>query len=275
MTKLTKYLPVLITIFVFNACRNIQPPTAPAETANIAGHVLLADYVLHYTPPFSGIQVSLDGTGYSTTTDDSGYFTLSKIPEGVYDVRFSKAGYGDIRWVGQAIQGGGNATTYWNGPDNNYRKDPTLFKQPDFVMHLTDAYCVDTSISGSPAYPALVTKGRYSGSCALANGGNVVYYSHSSDVSFLPGHYVNYYYDNVQYASWRVTDTTTHSFVNLIPMWNLNLDGFVSGDSIYVAMYGTPLLPSIEGDYFDPKSQTYVISSTNQTPSPVIGLKIP
>lgn len=44
-----------------------------------------------------GVLVTLDGTDYSTTTDETGYFRLAHLSPGTYTLKFSKPGYLTVR----------------------------------------------------------------------------------------------------------------------------------------------------------------------------------
>jgi hypothetical protein len=73
-------------------------------------------------------------------------------------------------------------------------------------------------------------------------------------------------------------DTTNHSFQWIYPTVALSFMNFHSGDSIYVATYGTPeeaMTGGGVGDYVDPVTNKRVLTSYNRTPSNVVGLKIP
>ena len=101
-----------------------------------------------------------------------------------------------------------------------------------------------------------------------------VYISHKSDVSSIPGHYTTFLTCDEWGVPWNYpVDTTAEQFSFAIPTSNLTAAGFKSGDSIYVAAYGSPVQD--QGDYYDPAIQQFVMSSLNPTPLPVIGTKMP
>src|SRR5438093_13229068 len=113
MAKSSKWVFVIIAAVVFNSCRNIQP-TAPVETATIHGRVKLAPQAWYeLSPTFNGVSVTIEGTKFTAVSDDSGYFTFQNVPTGTYNVRYSKAGYGDVRWMSTTVTGGGNAGIFW------------------------------------------------------------------------------------------------------------------------------------------------------------------
>jgi hypothetical protein len=276
MKLFLRFFPVL-AILVFLSCK--EQPTAPTGTATVKGQVVLAtDEGSNPTPPYSGIQVSLEGTSYSTMTDDSGLYEFDGIPGGTYNVRFSKPGYGDIRWFGMTIQGGGNAPIYWydQQPWHNVLY-PTLFKISDLVTTLRSAPLKDTI---NPENPNQQVLSRWLvGQCSGTQPGYyhliAVYFSHHSDVSSSPGQY-EYFEGWWGNGSWYPFDTLNGTFQIPIDFGYYRNYGFNSGDSVYVATYGAPQWGQVPYyDYYDPSIRQGVLTSINQTPSPVVGFKIP
>jgi hypothetical protein len=276
MKSISCILPVL-AIFFFLSCKT--QPDGPEGTAMVKGQVNLLDADSGYMPPYNAIQVSLEGTNYSTVTDDSGLFELDGIPQGTYDVRFSKAGYGDVRWIGTSIQGGGNSPIYLNEQSNNpSSRALTLYKQSDLITTLTSASIKDSALpTNSGIYaPYVWLEGQYSCSHSLSTNRYqiAVYFSHQSSVSAEPGHYD--WFECWGTGGWWPWNTATLSYNLPIVLGDLQSVGFNSGDSVYVACYGAPnygFYPPY--DYYDPSTRKFVLTALNQTPSPVIGFKIP
>jgi hypothetical protein len=80
---------ILIVGLTLTACakkEEVKPPTA--EEATIVGKAKLAGET-----DFSGITVSIEALGISTTTNPSGDFKLSGLTEGIWVVKFEKEGY--------------------------------------------------------------------------------------------------------------------------------------------------------------------------------------
>ncbi|MDP4199941.1 MAG: carboxypeptidase-like regulatory domain-containing protein [Bacteroidota bacterium] len=291
MRRATTGLFFGLVLFTVNSCRQ---PSTPSETANIHGRVELVDNPW-FTPPYSGVTVALEGTGYSAMSDDSGYFTLKNVPSGTYNVRFSKPGYGDVRWMSTTVTGGGNTDVYWpltGSWTNQYSQ--LLYPISKVVTALDGLRFLDTTVlprgGNATSGPMFMASGtalpdltqpqypQYYEAMAL-------YVSHSSDVSAQPGHYATFFYGSNVYAfregtnNFVVTapiDTTTGRFHLLIMQTDLKYFGFKSGDSIYVAAYGAPTYGGFPAnDYWDPILQQYVLTAINQTPSPVIGTVVP
>ena len=291
MINFTKFILFLITVFVFNACHNLQPPTSPSATATIKGQVVLVTGVYPYfsaTPAYGGIHVSLDGTSFSTMTNDSGLYEFDAVPEGTYDVRFSKPGYGDVRWFGMTVQGGGKAPIYWYDPRpwNTAYSALSLIGISDLVTTAQSVSLKDTipPFGGNRSHVSLWLSGHYSGVQPGYDHAIAVYFSHHSDVSSAPGHYeyfepwwgINAWSNSVGSAS--PFDTLIRSFAIPIDYGWYQRNGFHSGDSVYIATYGgTYWSKGQDGayDYYDPTIRQGVLTSINQTPSPVVGFKIP
>jgi hypothetical protein len=70
-------------------------------------HVL--DQDLNDLPDRSGVTVSFDGSGLSTTSDSTGSWTITGLPTRTYDITYSKPGYGTIHHYGYQFVGGGTA----------------------------------------------------------------------------------------------------------------------------------------------------------------------
>lgn len=268
---------LLLALLAFNSC---QTPSAP-QTATIQGRVELAKVYWLLTPPYSGITVTIEGTSHSAVTDDSGYYTLHNVPTGTYNVRFSKPGYGDVRWMAMTVTGGGNTNVDWTG-----QYVQRLYKQSSVGTSLNALQFVDTTLPGLPPYAFMRADGivapdltRPQSEDAMA-----VYVSHTPDVSSQPGHYVKFFYASNVYSyetpplnhpSYPI-DTALEQFHFFIPTYQLTNAGFNSGDSIYVATYGAPTYGSTPTqDYYDATRKQYVLTSINQTPSPVVGSVMP
>ena len=294
MAKSSKWVFFIIAVCVFNSCRNIQP-TAPAETATIYGRVKLSQQNwAQLSPPFSGVNVTLEGTNFTAVSDDSGYFTLQNVPTGTYNVRYSKAAYGDGRMMSTIVTGGGNADIFWYS--NGWA--PILYQISNLAAHLETVVWEDPSATNGQTEAHLLVQGHVSANGPLTHSSDalVLFVSHHSNVSSIPGHYEATFYNAggavAAARSYATIDTISGTFSCSAPTQNfLAPDAFKSGDSMYVAVFGAPwyfpysntiatwTMPLDWGagpcDYYDPFIQQGVFTSINQTPSPVIGIKIP
>jgi hypothetical protein len=282
MSNITKGFLLIAAIVVFNSCKQ---PNSP-ETATIQGRVDLAETYWILTPPYNGVLVTIEGTNFSALTDDSGYFSFQGVPTGSYNVLFSKAGYGDVLWMSQTITGGGNVPQYWY----NDQSVPVMYKTASVVSTLQEVAFVDTTLLINPSAAYLCASGSVTPDLSLSQAyeSMVVYVSHTSDVSAVPWHYATFFYGGDIYGyemmpgyvnypmSVFPIDTISQRFNFFMETYALNMAGFKSGDSIYVAAYGAPTYGlNPVGDYYDPATKLYVFTAINQTVSHVIGAKMP
>ncbi len=271
-------------ILSFNSCRSL--PTSP-ETASIDGQVILAGpWFEEPKPPYSGVQVKIEGTNFTAVSDDSGYYSFTGVPTGTYNVSFTKAGYGEVRWMSVTVTGGGNAPLIWQSgpyefaPNFNVPTTQILFQIPNLIATLGSVYFKDTTVVQYGPATALIARGTVTPDPSIpqSNDAMVLFVSHTSDVSDVPGHY------NASYWRWEgmlsgtyplyPVDTTTDNFTFAVPQGYLT--NFKSGDSIYVAAYGTSAYyGNVGGDYFNPILQQVVFTAINGTPSPVMGTVVP
>ena len=280
-----KFTAIILGLFVLSSIISCRLQTAPLETADVTGLVVLVSGMFLPTP--SGVTVSLEGTNFSTVTDNSGKFEMKNVPSGTYTVRWSKPGYGDVRSIGAAIQGGGNTPIYIAQPD--YEVVPgtittTLRAFSHLAANIQSAFFSVSKYYNYSEDTCLVLDGSYTDDQFFGGYQDAItaFFSHQQDVSPLEGHYDGFMGESgptnkLDGSTEPVFDTTNNTFnyVMIDGLGALRSLNFHSGDSVYVAVYGTVYPESVYGDYFDPKYNEGVITSYNQTPSRVIGLKIP
>jgi hypothetical protein len=280
-----KYVSLAVAVVLLPlilSCRSTLVPNV--ETADVIGRVELFGRT-GWLPSNKGVTVTVENTNFSAVTDDSGMFEFKGIPEGTYNIHYSKPGFGDVIWYSKSIQGGGNVPVYWTEDVSDYNSGSVrLILRPDFVTTLQFASMFDTAAEGiSTGDKVIKVMGSYAGGTPNLI---AVFLSHHSNVSCVPGTYEDYvipYYWSGQVPEVKF-DSNSRSFEALIDLNRQQLwYDFHSGDSVYIACYATPLgspglfsnMPSGYGDYYDPIHKINVLTSIDQTPSPVIGLKIP
>ncbi len=74
----------------------LRLPLYSATTGSIIGTVSDKDT----EQPLSGVNIVLEETSLTTVTDDNGFFRITNIPPGVYDISASLVGYGPIKTEG-------------------------------------------------------------------------------------------------------------------------------------------------------------------------------
>ncbi|GEM_PF-5592037 len=287
MSNFSKAVLSVAIILTIHSCRTI---TSPSETANIVGRVmLLGPGYRQFTPPYNGVQIKMEGTSFSALSDSNGYYSFTGVPTGTYNVSFTKPGYGTVRWMSATVTGGGNAPIVWSGGPYSYAPGSVpyqtqyLFKIPNLVVTLGSIDFKDTAAAENSFGNALIARGTVTPDPlidAKFDDAIVLFVSHRSNVTDVPGHY------DITFWRWEgficgtypnyPVDTTTNRFTYAVPTSSLKYYGFKSGDSIYVAAYGTSsYYANAGGDYYDPILQQWVFTAINPTPSPVIGTVVP
>ena len=98
-----KNISILLVLAALACSAGCKTTTSPTASGSFAGRVLLFDSTGTALPNFSGTTVVLDGTTFSTTTDATGQWQISGVPEGQYNVTASKPGFGTFHWYEQQI----------------------------------------------------------------------------------------------------------------------------------------------------------------------------
>ena len=90
MKKLLLALPLLLILIL--SCSKETPLSTEenSQRGTISGVVTVGG-----TAKLSGVAVTLDVAGYTTTTDTSGNYTIPDVPKGEYDITFTKTNYHD------------------------------------------------------------------------------------------------------------------------------------------------------------------------------------
>ncbi len=203
------FLILLVFLLVFTSCDNNN---SPVLTGSMTGFVRL--YHDDGTPyrNCSGVKVQLEGKNYYDLTDSSGKYTIKKVPAGIYNVVFSKAGFAVYKLISKDFPGGGEA----------YYSHVTLLEIPTFeVTDLTIAK--DTSINSS----YYIIRGTASNKKNYFR--NIIVFFGNLDVSSDPLGYKDY--DMIQLNSDSLT------FYDYISNWELNSNGFQTGDTVYAIAY--------------------------------------
>jgi len=107
-TALRFFAPALLALLV--ACREDPAPSSAQLSGTIAGYVVLNDSNRIRLAEGAGVTVSLDGTSFLGISDSRGFWTLSNVPAGIYNVDFSKAEF--FRRKRYSIQFVGGGTLY-------------------------------------------------------------------------------------------------------------------------------------------------------------------
>ncbi len=226
-----------------------EGPPGPLLTGDLVGFAYLRTIDGKAPNDYSGITVTVEGTGSSAVTDADGRWVLSSLRTGTYTLAFSEAGYGTAKSVGFQFVGG----------------EPTWFGS----MYL---YLVPMcSVTG---FSATVSSGNINLSGTLAGTVPVGYLSirffvgATRSVSSDPGTYLK-----TSYFMSYISSTTF-----AVPMASSTLlgSGFSSGQTVYLVAYTENAFASgPSASYVDLPTGRYWFASLNPTPSNVVSIVVP
>jgi len=261
MVRALKKLSVIaVAMFLVVSTQCSKGPTGPAGpqlTGKMTGFAVLVDANGNQPAAKSSIIVSIDSTTKQATTDANGYWYITGVETGTYDLTFSKAGYATTRLVqvqftGGAIDSGKDVgTVYLCAPPSfsvkTLSKLSTL-RSDSTTVHL-GVQLTDSTVSGpySP-YRVFLFFGNSSVSSSPSNYQSVATYA----MSFHNG-----------------VDTTT---IKLTPA-TFAAAGFAAGDSVSVVAYVANVGPN-NSSYLDPATGKTIYNNINSTPSNVISLVV-
>lgn len=147
------------------------------STGSIAGSVTLhnSTWGTPHLPPgtYGGVTVSLEGTNLSTTTASDGTWKIDGVPKGVYNVSFTKEGFGPQKIFSYQFIGSGEAVV----PD-----------QP--MCAVGNAFVKEFSFTKSGGSTVVRAAPTIEGMTNLY----VVFFGKNQNVSHQPGTYVFYSY---------------------------------------------------------------------------------
>lgn len=180
-------------------------------TGSITGFVRLLDqYGNSIYTNLSGASVTIDGTSFTTTTNVDGKFIFANVPAGTYSITVTKTGYGTEKLPWVSFNGGANSA---------YVGSIKLSKIPDFNV---------VSLSASASGSGVVISGTVNGTTTYKRTVGI-FIGNSASVSSATTNYIAF--DNDAIAAGSNIFSAT---INAQQLTNM---GFVSGNTIYVAVY--------------------------------------
>ncbi len=114
MKSLPLLRSLLLVLFLVSAgCGS--DPVDPSDPNNrlkgkLVGFVHLEDECSQQINDASDVTVTVEGTSYTATTDQDGFWSLDDLPAGTYDFSFTKGGYTTAKLCCFQFVGGGRAT---------------------------------------------------------------------------------------------------------------------------------------------------------------------
>jgi len=259
MVRAIRKLSVIaVAMFLVVSTQCSKGPTGPAGpqlTGKMTGFAVLVDANGNQPASKLSIIVSIDSTTKQATTDANGYWYISGVETGTYDLTFSMTGYATTRLVqvqftGGAIDSGKDVGTVYLCATPSFSvktlsKLSTL-RSDSTTVHL-GVQLTDSTVSGpySP-YRVFLFFGNSSVSSSPSNYQSVSTYA----MSFHNG-----------------VDTTT---IKLTPA-TFAAAGFAAGDSVSVVAYVANVGPN-NSSYLDPATGRTIYNNINSTASNVVTL---
>ena len=229
---------IIFSLSLLIGCdKNDENP--PAATAELFGTVSLYDDRTTAVSP-AGMEVRVDGLNLSATTNASGRYTFPSLPKDVYNLTFSKAGFGTFRLFGVNHNPTG-ASTQVGGRTLGQVSTTTV---TGLIVTPVGADTVSLSVAISPA-----------GSASASRGVRFFFHSASSVGAS-------------NYTGFSPVYTIRSSTGNvLIAKAALQAMGFSSGSTVHVIAYGDAYFSN---DYDDPATGKTVFPNINSTTAPVV-----
>lgn len=101
---------VAFLTLAFTSCKNSDSPLSPTEQnfgfikGKVHSRTEITDVNSTDTIDYFGFAVRINGTSHTLITDSTGYWFFGNIPEGIYSISFSKAGYSNYIQTGAAVK---------------------------------------------------------------------------------------------------------------------------------------------------------------------------
>ena len=200
---------ILSSIMLLSSCKNSIAPTEPNSklNGNLWGIVNLIQENHANNPSSEGVSVTIEGTTLSTTTDSIGYWRFTNLKSGVYNIMFSKQGYGTTKLIKYNFVPSDTMNSLYN----------MLFQIPDYYISVLHATELRDSIEVSGKISENTNYSRYA----------MLFYSLDSTVD-----YNNY---NLEEYLILYPDSSTFDFT--VTKNLLHDSGLQSGSIVYLAAY--------------------------------------
>lgn len=208
---------IFTLLFFISGCKKesgpagAQGPAGPVLTGNLFGFVdLLDQYGNKIITGNDNILVTLDGTSKTNLTDANGKYHFDSLTTGVYNLTFSKTGFGNTRLLTQQFVGGGDVD-----------RDIKMSIVPNFSVYVLTAVVDTANVTLTGTLSSSDTRIR---TAALFLGA-------TSAVSSNPANYL------LSYTK-QTNNANLNGFTVKIPLADLGNAGFVSGSTLYFSAYG-------------------------------------
>lgn len=232
----------LLFSFILSSCGG-DSSTGPVASGDIWGYVTLADQDGIQLNDHSGMQVSLEGTTHSTTSDVNGKWVLTDVPAGVYNVMFQKQGFS---WRKEQLQYVGNGAYYM--ADRRFAQLPS-FQVVDFTAVVKSSSEIAITVQMSETPPENII--RY------------CYVFMSTDATS---------FEKISSMSVYGVSGQAASIEGMILVSDLYRRGITPGTVLYLKAY-----PASEWSqsYFNPQTRETTLTHIAETGSPVVQIVVP
>jgi len=263
MKKLKLTVFFLITILILYNCKKEDTTKKDNLSENqldldSTGYAYLCDTNGLRKADNSGINVSVEGTSISTTTDFNGKWSIPRIKTDTITIVFAKPNYGTIKFIANLINGN-IVQIYGNFNLNSL----TLYRIPLYTTTLL----TDTLFKNGMLWISGLFNGKLPSVpwCHL-------FVNKNSNVSSNPANYL-----------WQTALNQTNFQANFNVGFStdaLYSNGFASGDSVYIVSYSDFWIPASHNSfeaiqYLDRKTGRNVYPNLNPNPSNILRFILP
>ncbi len=260
---------IAVTLVLATACSKnssenaiIKPTTEQSnQTASIQGRVALVDLDGNKLSDHSGILISVNNGAYTTTTDQSGQFSLKAIPYGKYQISYSKTGYG----TGLFAEVNHQTTA----------QQFTLIEKTVMMNQVSNIQVTSLQIkdlSNEPGIAGLIELGIASGAVSIKP---VFFNNNQEQKAFRLFFSASNQVDAKQYQAERkilVSGVNDNPNNHLFTTTELENMGFKKGQTIYVKAFGDG---KVDDQFSHPVNGTMVFPSLAATGSEVMSFQVP
>jgi len=244
-TVLRIVAPSLLALLI--ACREDLAPSSVQLSGTIAGYVVLNDSNRIRLAEGAGAAVSLDGTPFLGISDTRGFWTISNVPAGIYNIDFSKADF--YRRKRFSIQFVGRGTLYL---DDTYMGEMPRTPIVGFLGTTFDSN------------KTIVFQGQLSSPTPIAKS-VVTLFSKSSIITSS----VFSYLFHANYSVFPLS--SDFQFTHYFYSYQYTQYGLQPGDSVYVVSFTA----SQWWEVYNPAIRSYEFNNPSATFSDVIKVAIP
>ncbi|HET6513142.1 MAG TPA: carboxypeptidase-like regulatory domain-containing protein, partial [Candidatus Kapabacteria bacterium] len=144
MARHLRVFLALCFIVTFAGCGEESSSTSPLPSGTMYGYAVLSAWGKQFTD-HSGIKVSLKGTAYSTTTDETGKWEINDLPTRTYAVIYEKPGFGPMEEHGVVFVGGGHVSvrtaSLYEVPSCGVELEAVREDEPGVIMTYAHSSC--------------------------------------------------------------------------------------------------------------------------------------